>query len=161
MNKMARRIPGIRGWLKAPDSLHAKKKKIRIDNMDIFDDFSQVATATKKEVRRFQRMSRENMRFAVQDLVNMNVGDYIVLKGYPYDGLEATVMEVNHTTKMVRLKLYPTMGTMEVDLPFDQVIDSIYSNYDSELRNRTANFEPDMSKITSEAISRVLDIKQY
>ena len=96
MNKLKKQISGIRGWLRSPESLHPKKIKKRIDNIDIFDDFSLVATATKKEVRHFQRLSRQNKRFSVQDIMNIKVGDYIVLKGYPYDGIDATVVNVNH-----------------------------------------------------------------
>jgi hypothetical protein len=160
LNSLKKNIQGIRGWLKAPDSLFKKKKKLRVDNMDIFDDFSKVATATKKEVRRFQRMGRANKRFAVQDLINIKVGDYIVLKGYPYNGLEATVLEVNNTLKVIKLRLYPAMGTMEVTVPFDQVVDSIYSNYDPEALS-VVGFEADMNTITEDSISRVLELKQY
>ena len=119
-----------------------------------------VATATKKEVRHFQRLSRQNKRFSVQDIMNIKVGDYIVLKGYPYDGIDATVVNVNHTTKMVKLLLYPQMGKMEISLPFDQVIDTVYSNYDPEILS-VSDQEIDMATITEEAINKVLDIRQY
>lgn len=160
MNKLKKQINGIRGWLKSPESLHPKKIKKRIDNMDIFDDFSVVATATKKEVRHFQRLSRQNKRFSVQDIMNIKVGDYIVLKGYPYNGIDATVVNVNHTTKTVKLILYPQMGKMEISLPFDQVIDTVYSNYDPEILS-VSDQEIDMATITEEAINKVLDIRQY
>jgi len=160
MNKMKRDIDGIRGWVKSPESLHPKKKKLRIDNMDIFDDFSIVATATKEEVRRFQRLSRENKRFSVDNLINLRVGDYLVLKGYPYDGIDANILEVNHTTKKVKLLLFPENGKMEISLPFDSVIYSVYQNYDPDdlLVNRK---EYDESKITEESINKVLDFRQY
>ena len=74
MNKLKKQISGIRGWLRSPESLHPKKIKKRIDNIDIFDDFSLVATATKKEVRHFQRLSRQNKRFSVQDIMNKRKG---------------------------------------------------------------------------------------
>ena len=160
LNKLKKQISGIRGWLIGSESLHPKKIKKRIDNMDIFDDFSLVAMATKKEVRHFQRLGRQNKRFSVQDIMNIKVGDYIVLKGYPYDGIDATVINVNHTTKMVKLLLYPQMGKMEISLPFDQVIDTVYSNYDPEILS-VSDQEIDMATITEEAINKVLDIRQY
>jgi len=160
MNKMKRDIDGIRGWVKSPESLHPKKKKLRIDNMDIFDDFSIVATATREEVRRFKRLSRENKRFSIDNLMNLKVGDYLVLKGYPYDGIDANILEVNHTTKMVKLLLFPENGKMEISLPFDSVIYSVYQNYDPDdlLVNRK-NY--DESKITEESVKNVLDFRQY
>lgn len=160
LNELKKHISGIRGWLMSPESLHPKKIKKRIDNMDIFDDFSLVAMATKKEVRHFQRLGRQNKRFSVQDIMNINVGDYLVLKGYPYDGIDATVVDVNHTTKMVKLILYPQMGKMEISLPFDQVIDTVYSNYDPELLS-VSDQEVDMATITEEVINKVLELRQY
>lgn len=160
MNRLQKQIPGIRGWVRAPETLHPRRKKRRVDNMDIFDDFSVVATATKKEVRYFQRLGKQNKRFSVQDIMNIHVGDYLVLKGYPYDGIDATVIDVNHNTKRVKLLLYPQMGKMEISLPFDQVIDTIYSNYDPELLS-ISDQEVDMASITEAAINKVLDIKQF
>ena len=160
MNKLRKQIKGIRGWLKSTESLHPKKIKRRIDNMDIFDDFSMIATATKKEVRHFQRLSKQNKRFSVQDIMNIKVGDYLVLKGYPYDGVDATVVDVNHNRKIVKLILYPQMGKMEISLPFDQVIDTVYSNYDPELLS-VSDQEIDMATITEEAINKVLELRQY
>ena len=42
-----------------------------------------VATCSRKEVRRFKRIARENKKFSVDDLVNVKPGDYLVLRGYP------------------------------------------------------------------------------
>lgn len=158
MRKLKDDIRGIRGWLKSPESLHPKKKKKRVDNMDIFDDFSLVATATKKEVRYFQRLSRKNKRYSFKDIMKIKVGDYLVLKSYPYDGIDATIEDINYKTNMITLMLYPTLGKMKVTLTFDQVLDSVYSNYDPELI--TMGNDIDMSTITEEAINQVLSLKQ-
>ena len=61
---------------------------------------------------------------------------------------------------MVKLLLYPQMGKMEISLPFDQVIDTVYSNYDPEILS-VSDQEIDMATITEEAINKVLDIRQY
>lgn len=160
MNKLKRDIPGIRNWLKSNNTLAPKKIKKRVDNIDIFDDFSLVATATKKEVRYFQRLSRKNKRFSLSDLMNISIGDYIILNGYPYEGVDATVLDINHNTKMIKLLLYPNVGKMEVTLPFDQVIYTVYSNYDPDSL-RSSDNEVDMSTITEESINKVLDLRQY
>lgn len=54
--------------------------------------------------------------------------------------------------------LYPEMGRMEVWLPFDNVIYSVYQNYDPDkLYANSQEFDP--NQITSEQIDRVLNIK--
>jgi transcription antitermination factor NusG len=160
MNEVKNNIPGIRCWLKSTGSLHPKKKKARIDNMDIFDDFSMVAMATRSEVKRFKRLGKENKRFSVEDILSVKIGDYIILKGYPYDGLEATVVNVDNNLKKIKLTIAMANGEMTVNLPFDQVIDTVYSNYDPDVL-KSPEFEVDLAKITSESITRVLDLKTY
>lgn len=157
--KLKNDIPGIRGWVSSPESLHPKKKKRRIDNIDIFDDFSIVATVSKKEVRRFRRLAKRGNKFSLDDL-NMDIGDYIVLKGYPFDGVDATVLDINYRDRLVKLLLYPENGRMEINLPFDNVIYSVYNNLD-ENRLLVNSRNHDESRITSESILDVLDIKQY
>ena len=160
MSKLKKDIYGIRSWLRSPENLFDKKKKRKVDNTDIWDDFSQIGLATREEVRHFKRLSKENNRFSVDDILSIKVGDYIILKGYPYDGIEATVVEVNTNKKLVKLQLDLKLGTMEVSLPFDQVLDTVYSNYDVGVLSSTEQLV-DMSKVTEDTINRVLDIKQY
>lgn len=160
LNKVKKAIQGIKGWVKSPESLHPKKKKARIDNMEIFDDFSKVALATKAEVRYLKKLSRENKRFSVDNL-NIKIGEYLVLKGYPYDGINATVLAVNHNTQMVKLLLYPENGKMELNLPFDSVIYSVYENY--EIDNLIHRPKKDLQdgKFGKDKVRRVLEIRQY
>lgn len=158
LNKLKRNISGIRTWLKNTETMHQRKKKIKIDNPEDFDDFSLVATCSRKDVRRFKRMAKENKKFSVDDLMNVSIGDYIVLKGYPYEGIDATVLEVDYINKMVKMLLYPEMGRMEIWLPFDNVIYSVYQNYDPDkLYANSQEFDP--NQITCEQINRVLNIK--
>lgn len=158
LNKLKRNISGIRTWLKNTETMHQRKKKARIDNFEDFDDFSLVATCSRKDVRRFKRMAKENKKFSVDDLMNVSIGDYIVLKGYPYEGIDATVLEVDYINKMVKMLLYPEMGRMEIWLPFDNVIYSVYQNYDPDkLYANSQEFDP--NQITCEQIDRVLNIK--
>lgn len=106
----------------------SKKEKVRIDNSEDFDDFSLVATCSRKDVRRFKKLARENKKYSVEDMMNIHPGDYLVLKGYPYEGVDATVIDVDYNNKLVKLLLYPECGKMELKLPFDNVLYSVYQN---------------------------------
>lgn len=160
MEKLRKNIPGIRSWVKSPENLHAKKKKLRVDNTDIWDDFTQVAIARKSEVRHFQKISRDNRIFSLSDILKVKVGQYIILKGYPYDGIEAVILDINQSTKVIRLQLDLKLGKMDIELPFERVIDTVYSNYDPELI-KTGDQEVDICNVTEEAINNMLDIKQF
>lgn len=160
LNEIKKNISGIRGWVKSPETLHPRKKKRRVDNMDIFDDFSMVATTTRDEVKRFKRLSKKNHRFSGDDLA-ISIGEYIILKGYPYDGIDATVLDINYNTKTVKLLLYPENGRMELNLPFENVINNVYNNFDPDdlLVNRGKGYL--LNGLTEEDATKILEYKQY
>lgn len=159
LNKLKRDIPGIRTFLRDTKTMHERKKKARIDNAEDFDDFSIVATCTREEVRRFKRISKENKKYSVDDLINLKPGDYLVLKGYPYEGVDATVKDVDFKNRLVKLILYPENGKMEIRLPFDNVLYSVYQNYDPDkLFANQREYDP--NQITAEAITNLLESKK-
>lgn len=159
LNKLKRDIPGIRTFLRDTKTMHERKKKARIDNAEDFDDFSIVATCTKEEVRRFKRISKENKKYSVDDLINLKPGDYLVLKGYPYEGVDATIKDVDFKNRLVKLILYPENGKMEIRLPFDNVLYSVYQNYDPDkLFANQREYDP--NQITAEAITNLLESKK-
>lgn len=160
LNLMRKKIPGIHSWLKNTSHLHAKKKKARIDNAEDFDDFSIVATCTRKEVKRFLRLSRENKKYSIDDLVNLKIGDYVQLKGYPYEGQCGTIKNINYKDRFVKVEIPVLSGMMSLTLPFDNVLYSVYMNYDPDVL-QASFLEQDPNNITQEAINKIIDRKTY
>lgn len=156
LNKMKRQISGIRAFLKDTQTIFPRKKRARIDNAEDFDDFSIVAICPRSEVNRFRRLARENKKFSVEDIANIKIGDYIVLKVYPYEGVDATILDINLTQKTVKLMLYPEHGKMEITLPYDHVLYSVYANYDEDKLYANSR-EYDQNTITEEAIEQTLN----
>lgn len=159
LNKLKKKIPGIRSFLKDTQTIFPKKKRARIDNAEDFDDFSIVATCSKSEVGRFRRLARENKKFSVDDITSIKIGDYLVLKVYPYEGVDATVLDINYQAQTVKLMLYPENGKMEINVPFNHVLYSVYSNYDEDKLYANSR-EYDSEKITEESIESILSKKR-
>lgn len=131
MNKLKRSIPGIRGWLKSTEPLHRNRgKKLRVDNADTFDDFSQIARVSRKEIKRFIDISKENSRLRFEDITSINIGDYITLRHYPYIGIDAIVKDIDWSNQRVRLLIYPETYKIFNWLPMELVIYSVYENFD-------------------------------
>ena len=159
LKDIQRNIPGIHSWLKDTITLHERKKKARIDNVDIWDDFSIVAICPKSEIRRFKKMSENNKKYSSEDLVRFKKGDYITLKGYPYEGMGATIRDINYKEKTVTVEVVIFNGVMKLKLPFDNVLYSIYQNYDPDLIYASPLEES--QKITQEKLINLMDLKQY
>lgn len=154
--KMRKDIPGIHAWLKDTATLHPRKKRHRIDNAEDFDDFSMVATCSKELVIHYKKLARKNKKYTLDDLVNIKPGDYITLKGYPYEGQNATVLKVNYRDRTVTVEILVIHGTMKLKLPFDNVLYSVYMNYDPDVV-QASFINPNEERITQERIDDVLN----
>lgn len=145
--KLKKEIPGIMNWLKSLETIFPKKKKARIDNYEDFDDFSIVATVSKKEYLYYKKLSKRNTIYSSNDIVNLTVGSYVILRGYPFEGIPAKVLEVNLLLKKVNVALYPDRGSLEIQISFDNILYSIYNDYDED-NLLCSDTEVDFSKIS-------------
>lgn len=160
LNKLKKDIPGIISFMKSLD-YRPKRKRLRVDNAEDFDDYSVVATITKEEVKKYRRMSRENKIFSVNDITRVGIGDYVVLRGYPFEGIPAIILESNLTTKTMLVKLYPEMdGSLEIEVPMENVLYSAYYESD-EYKMYSADYEVDLSQIPDGSTEEILMNKQY
>nr|DAH89723.1 MAG TPA: DNA-directed RNA polymerase subunit alpha [Caudoviricetes sp.] len=138
---LKREIPGIVSFLKSLDSMHVKKKRRRVDNAEDWDDFSKVATVTKKEFRHYMRLSRANQVFSL-DEVMVNVGDFVVMRGYPLDGMPAKVLDFNYPNKTAIVEIYPGEGSvLSMQIPLENILYSPYEHYREDLLASKIEFQ--------------------
>jgi hypothetical protein len=160
LNKLKKTIPGIHHWVKDTITVHPRKKKARVDNAEDFDDFSLVAICPRKDVRRFIKIAKENKKYSLDDLVNIKIGQFVHLKGYPYEGVEATVTSVDLKNRIVGLEMIVNYGTMKLSLPFDNVLYSVYQNYDPDVLY-ASYLDKKEEDITQEKIDNILNKRTY
>ena len=159
LNKLRRQIPGIRSWVKSPETIFDKKVKKRIDNAEDWDDFSKVATVPRSEVFRFKRLAKKNKKYSVDDLMNLKIGDYVILRQYPFKGVDATIDEIDYNNQMVQVVMYPQYGKMTIQLPFDTIFYSIYEDYDPDkLIANDMEFNPNI--FTQDYLDRMNELKR-
>lgn len=138
---LKREIPGIVSFLKSLDSMHTRKKRRRVDNAEDWDDFSKVATVTKKEFRHYMKMSRANQVFSL-DEVMVNVGDFVVMRGYPLDGMLAKVLDFNYPNKTAIVEIYPGEGSvLSMQIPLENILYSPYEHYQEDLLASKIEFQ--------------------
>lgn len=131
LNKLRREIPGIKGWVRDSFTMHPRKKRKRIDNAEDWDDFSKVAIVTKEEVELLKKISLENSIFDYRGLINMPIGSYVILRGYPFDGIGGILEDISLSTKTAKVILYPDSIQLHIEVSLDNLL---YSPYlDSEV----------------------------
>ena len=160
LNKLKKDIPGILNFLKSPENLFSKKKRARIDNAEDFDDFSIVATISREQVKYYKSISKRNNVFSLESITSLKIGDYITLRGYPFEGIGAIVDELNLATKTITVTIYPGKGSITIQLPMDNVLYSIYNDYDEDHLESLDN-GADISQIPDGSTEEFLNSNQY
>lgn len=160
LNKIKRDIPGILSFMKSLDH-KPKRKRLRIDNAEDFDDYSVVATISRDELIRYKHMAKANKIYSVDDITRIGIGDYVILRGYPFEGIPAILLESNLNTKKMLVKLYPeTDGNLEIEVPMENVLYSAYHESD-EYKLYSTDFEKDISQIPDGSTEELLMNRQY
>ena len=155
MANMKKAIPGIKGWLKNTETLHRNRgKKKRVDNLDIFDDFSQIARVTRKEVRRLLDISIENSRLKFEDITAIHKGDFITLRHYPYIGVDAIIEDIDWEKQKVKLLVYPQTYKIVNWLPMEFVIYSVYEDFDPR-KLLSEQQRGNLDRLSNESLNKV------
>lgn len=134
LEKLKRDVDAIYGWVKDPCAVtevdYSKPNKYFLHNP------SGVALANQKEIVRIKKSQNHKSVYSVSDIDNLYEGKIIILKGYPFDGLEAEVKSVDKGRKQVEVRLLLQMSIRTVKVSFDNIFYSIYQdNYmNTEMR---------------------------
>ena len=132
LRELSQNVQGINGFLKSLDYMHPKKLRRRIDNAEDWDDFSKVATVSRKEFKYYQGLAKANQIYHLSD-VAVKAGETVILKKYPFDGLIAKVLDFNFSNKTVMVEIYPGNGSViKLQLPLDNILYTPYDNYDED-----------------------------
>ena len=132
LEDLRKSIPGINSFLKTVQFMHNLKKKARIDNIDIFDDFSVANSVPRTEVKRLKKISKNNEIFNIDDIARICVGDYLVLRGYPYDGMEAEILEIKQSEQKIKVQITCGESLIVNEVDFQNIIYSVYQNYNED-----------------------------
>ena len=153
--KLRKEITGINSFVKSLDYMHPKRLKRRVDNAEDFDDFSKVATITKAQFRYYKKISRTNKVYSLSD-IKVEVGEYVTLRKYPFEGLLAKVIDFNFSNQTAIVEIYPGQGSvLSLQLPFENVIYTVYDGYDDEQLLPGSRVDLDSLTETEEPIDEI------
>lgn len=133
------RISCIYGWVKDPIKTITESPRLRVDNESFIDAIPRAAIATDKEVSRLVKASQSMSIYNQEDLKQFKSGDYIKLEGYPFEGMPAEIIKINHRKGEVIVKLLIDAIVKEVTVSFENVFYTIYKNYNENSRESSSD----------------------
>lgn len=136
LNLMRQRVTCLYGWVKdiTEMSSHAN---FRMDQAGIKKALSQLAIAKDEEVARLIEESDKKGIHDARDINNLIPGQLIQLKGYPFDNMDAEVLQINKSKKVVKVML-DIQGIMrEAEVSFDNVFYTVYEDFDKSQKEKS------------------------
>lgn len=95
-----------------------------------------IAIATSKDITRLLKESINLGAHTADEINLLHEGKEIVLRGYPWEGVNAKVLSIDHKNKMVRVEIRIFDQFRPTNVSFDNVFFTIYhsdKNYDDAL----------------------------
>jgi hypothetical protein len=131
--EMKERLPVLYAWVKDPANGFALSPLIPVIEPSEDDKkekpkkrYFHIAVATKREIRVMRNEEEKNNIFDGKELKNAEPGQVITLKGYPWEDMEAKILEIDHKKREIKVELAVGGFEREVTVAFDNVFYSIY-----------------------------------
>lgn len=129
------RITCIHGWVKDP-ALTVKDGRLRSNNIESDKAIPAAALASDKEIAEIIKTTAHCNIYSSEELERFKKGDYIQLKGYPFDDMPAKIIQINHKKKDIKVELLlENLITKEVTVSFENVFYTVYQGHDDSLSN--------------------------
>jgi len=149
------RITCIYGWVKDPTKDVLKNNpKLRMDNNGLIEAMPVTALATDKEIARLIKKSRAINVYSAEDLKAFSPGDYIKLKGYPFDNIPAEIIKINLRKREVKVKLLIDALVKEATVSFENVFYTVYQSL--ELDGKEKSLDEIKDNYGNNALDKIL-----
>jgi len=153
LRTLREKIPAIYAWVSDPIQTLTTKPKLRpdnketpeeeepeIDGMKILKKVEQtpnVAMAREEEIVNLLKAAENMSVFSDGIVQKLEVGSFIVLQGYPYEGMSAEIVEINKTKKTVKVRLLLETMITTATVSFENIFYTVYSDFDKSHREKS------------------------
>jgi len=147
--EMRHRISCIYGWVKDPSTAMTVKPNLNVDNKSSKYALPGNAIATDDEVVRMVSVCNEMSIYDNTDIARVDIGSYIILEGYPFEGVEAKILEIDNNKKEVKVELQIAPIFREARVSFENVFYTVYKGFENRSRERSLEDMGDINMIDS------------
>lgn len=127
LENMRNNVACIFDWVKDPTKVSCNYNSIRIKGtVNLTDKDIMYATATSEEISALVLSARESTIFSSPDLEMLGIGDMVTLHGYPWEGMDATIVKLDFKKEEAIVKLLLFNDEREIKVKFSSIFFSIY-----------------------------------
>jgi len=126
LRKLKDQIPGIHSWVKDP------ARMLYDEEADSSIGIHNISIVSSREIVAVKRACRSKSIFNDLEIGQIEKGDEISLKGYPYEGLVGTIIKIDHKNKQVILDLMLGDNPTQVTVDFENIFYTVYEDYEEK-----------------------------
>lgn len=145
--EMRHRISCIYGWVRDPSKTIRTRPVLNVDNHGGRQALPAAAVATDEEITRMVAVSENMSIYDKSNMESIEVGKFITLEGYPFEGITAKVLDINHSKKEVKVELQLEPIFREVKVSFDNVFYTVYKGFENRGREKSLEEMGDINMI--------------
>lgn len=117
-------VNAIHGWL------YKKEEEWEtLDSEGMLTDDMKVYEVSAQIVKRLNNVAKRRSVYHAHDVAKLHLGDLVVLKGYPFDGIKAEIIEINVKKEEAKVKLFMGENEKLVKVGFGNLFYTIYDDY--------------------------------
>jgi transcription antitermination factor NusG len=152
--ELRNRITCIYGWVKDPTRAINGSPRLSMTNSDTFSGVPVTALATDKEISRLIKKSKKLGIYSAEDISKLSPGDYIKLKGYPFDNMPAEIISINVKKGSVKVSLLMDSMIKEATVSFENVFYTVYQGLNENSREKS--YDESSEKYGPNSIDKML-----
>lgn len=142
LQQMKKDIPAIHAWVKDTKTVVSSKPSLIQGNEPLVrSGIIPVAVATPGEITRLVLSHKKFSIYDKNDIDNLKAGDIIQLKGYPFEGMDAIVRDIDLKKEKVKVELLLEGIIKNVAVSFDNVFYTVYHGIFDETEFREKSLE--------------------
>lgn len=138
MDNIRRDIGCISHWVTDPMVKNPKTPKKTQNSIQLLKQIK-YAYVRGKEVQRMMRIAENSSIHSSKDIANLKPGKTVTLVGYPFEGMDAEIVQVDKAKSRVIVAIQMFSEIKEVSVSLDNVLYTIYrGDYDEEAQKESA-----------------------
>jgi len=139
LDKMRKDIGCIYAWVY--DKARINEDEFKRGRKNYLYNPKGLALVTQEELVTVKRMQGYKSIFTKDDVDNLYPGKVVILKGYPFDDLEAEVVKVYHSRKKVQVRLLIAENISKVMVSYENIFFTIYNNQYMNTEMKESSFD--------------------
>lgn len=133
IQKMKERVLGIHAWVKDTKTIITTRPSLIVGNEPLVrEDIIPVALATSGEIAQLINMHKQLSIYDKYDVDKLKPGMLITLKGYPFEGMDAIVKNVDKKKETVEVELQLESIMKHASVSFDNIFYTVYHSVKDE-----------------------------